>query len=93
MRIYFHPLKEPIIQELPNIADFPALAVIRQRIQVEINTVGKVEISNAALNDKVDQLLVGQVPFNHHVGDHLRDEVFQVISIFTPVDNWVYSFG
>jgi hypothetical protein len=23
----------------------------------------------------------------------LRDEVFQVISVFTPVDNWVYSFG
>jgi hypothetical protein len=59
MGIYFHLLKESIIQELPNIDDFPALTVVGERIEIKINAVGKVEISNAALNNKVDELLVG----------------------------------
>lgn len=53
----------------------------------------KVEISEAALHDEVDQLPVRQVLLNHHVGDHLRYEILQVISILAAVDDGVDALG
>lgn len=54
---------------------------------------GKVEIGETALDDETDELLIGQVLLNDHEGDHLRDEVFQIVAVLSSVDDWVDALG
>lgn len=53
----------------------------------------EVEIGEAALDDEADELLIGQVLLNHHQSHHLRDEVFQVVPVFSSVDDRVDALG
>lgn len=53
----------------------------------------KVEISETALHDEVDQLPVRQVLLDDHVGDHLRYEILEIIPILAAVDDRVDALG
>lgn len=93
LRVDVHPGEEGIVEELPDVADpFPRV-IFGQRVEVEVDPVREVKISGAALDDEGDQFLIGQVLFDHHEGNDLRDEVLQVVAVLRPVDDWVDALG
>lgn len=53
----------------------------------------EVEVGGAALDDEGDELLIGEVLLDDHVGDDLGDEVLEVVAVLAAVDDGVDALG
>lgn len=93
MGVDLHPFHEAGVDELPNVAYLATEVVFAEGVEVEVDPVREVEVSDAGLDDEGGEFFIGQVLLNHHVGDNLRDEVLKIIAFVASLDHWIDPFG
>lgn len=63
-----------------------------ERLEIEVDSMGEVEISDASFQNENDEFFVSEVFLKNHIGDDLRNIVFEIISVFAALNDGVDSF-
>lgn len=91
--VYLHLSQKSIWKKFPNIWYFFSFTILRKWVEIEIDPMRKIKISKTTLNNEINKLFISEILLNDHIGNHLWNEVLEIITLISSMNHWIDSFG